>query len=492
MTWLRQAVVAAAMALLALVAIRAPAAAQARIDRTITVDGHMSDWTAAPSILTNPGQFSTDCQAGQACENDPGQSAGRDLKFFSYTWDAAYLYFYVERYASSSNTTTWLFYLDDNNDGRMSTGERVFAVDWQGSNRRTTASLCTYVQVAAGGDPIRGDGFTMPGSATGCATLYSNVTGGSVTGLEMEARLAWSDLGMAGPQNVGFHISSSRGFNLPGHVEDNMGGPTGGSLFPPDMGVEVVAGTAQVGHGQDMTLTVTLRNIYFDDFTGVGVDVALPSQVTYVTHSAPAGTAFADTNGDGRPDRWTLPLLAAEAQRQLQITVRGTAVPEPAGLSASAVIATWTGTDSDPANNAASVPFTLQPSPQLNILHTVDVAAAVPGDVRLYSVAVSNPAHAPAEGVLVRTALDGVALELDAFGGAPFLLVQGASASGLALGTPQFSSDGGVTWTYVPVSGGGGAPAGYDANVTHWRIQMSGSMAGHGASFEVFYRVRVP
>lgn len=39
-----------------------------------------------------------------------------------------------------------------------------------------------------------------------------------------------------------------------------------------------------------------------------------------------------------------------------------------------------------------------------------------------------------------------------------------------------FSSDGGATWTYLPVSGGCGAPAGYDACVRALRWSLSGSL----------------
>lgn len=40
--------------------------------------------------------------------------------------------------------------------------------------------------------------------------------------------------------------------------------------------------------------------------------------------------------------------------------------------------------------------------------------------------------------------------------------------------TVHYSSDGGATWTYTPVSGGGGAPAGYDAlvNRIRWTLDM--------------------
>jgi uncharacterized repeat protein (TIGR01451 family) len=43
--------------------------------------------------------------------------------------------------------------------------------------------------------------------------------------------------------------------------------------------------------------------------------------------------------------------------------------------------------------------------------------------------------------------------------------------------TVGYSKDGGTTWTYTPVSGGGGAPAGYDRNVTKIRWVFSGNLS---------------
>jgi len=53
-----------------------------------------------------------------------------------------------------------------------------------------------------------------------------------------------------------------------------------------------------------------------------------------------------------------------------------------------------------------------------------------------------------------------------------------------------YSADGGTTWDYQPVSGGGGAPANYDANVTHVRFMMTGNLmpgvaSAHGVGFSV-------
>ena len=58
--------------------------------------------------------------------------------------------------------------------------------------------------------------------------------------------------------------------------------------------------------------------------------------------------------------------------------------------------------------------------------------------------------------------------------------------------TPQYSSDGGATWTYAPVSGGGGAPPSFDANVTHVRFVLVGLLhSGITPPVGVSFTVRI-
>ena len=52
---------------------------------------------------------------------------------------------------------------------------------------------------------------------------------------------------------------------------------------------------------------------------------------------------------------------------------------------------------------------------------------------------------------------------------------QGTLAAGITAIAIEFSNDGGATWTYAPVSGGGGAPANFDANVTNVRWTLTGN-----------------
>jgi hypothetical protein len=58
-------------------------------------------------------------------------------------------------------------------------------------------------------------------------------------------------------------------------------------------------------------------------------------------------------------------------------------------------------------------------------------------------------------------------------------LTSNPGSSGL-VATFQYSNDGGATWTYTPVSAGGGAPAGYDRNVTNVRWSFAGSLSQTG------------
>jgi uncharacterized repeat protein (TIGR01451 family) len=58
----------------------------------------------------------------------------------------------------------------------------------------------------------------------------------------------------------------------------------------------------------------------------------------------------------------------------------------------------------------------------------------------------------------------------------------------------QYSNDGGLTWTYTPVSGGGSAPAGYDRNVTNVRWVFAGSLShispNNSGSVDLVVRIR--
>ncbi|RJR27348.1 MAG: hypothetical protein C4574_06320 [Candidatus Latescibacterota bacterium] len=70
--------------------------------------------------------------------------------------------------------------------------------------------------------------------------------------------------------------------------------------------------------------------------------------------------------------------------------------------------------------------------------------------------------------------------------------VAGTPAPGIGAVTIEFSADGGATWAYVPASGGGGAPADFDANVTNVRWTLAGNLAGGAGTVDgVAFVVRI-
>jgi uncharacterized repeat protein (TIGR01451 family) len=131
--------------------------------------------------------------------------------------------------------------------------------------------------------------------------------------------------------------------------------------------------------------------------------------------------------------------------------------------------------------------------PNLSIVKYADKASAAPGDIITYTETITNTGAGIAPSVVVTDSLSPyVQWGLNSYGaGVAFQFVQGAPASALTLGTPVYSNNNGATWVYTPVSGGGGAPAGYDGNVTNWSIPMSGMMNANGANFTINYKVRV-
>ncbi len=486
----------------------------AYINRTITMDGNMSDWydtdantyDPAGDITNNPGQFSDDAQDGSGNDLDePISSTGRDLRKFSFTWDDTSLYFYVERWASSTNTTDWWFYMDTTTagvagtepDGLLQSGEKLLRVSWQGNTRSTVAELYDYVESASGGDALvdgggNGDGYTMPGGKTNLVNLY-NANYGSTSGTEMETILTWAGLGLSGPANIRFHISSSNGQNIPNNILDNMDGPAGGELFPRDLQVSKSSSVATIKGNQPFSYTVTVYNASIIDFTNVAISDVLPAQVTYVSHTAEAGTTFDDTDSDTIPDEWNIPSIPANAAYTLTINVTAGVVPVVMNVNNTAALTASDQTDEDNSNDSATAAVSIEPVPVLTMVKYSSSPSANPGGTVTYTLDITNTGGDDAFTVVIEDQLSPfVMFGLNTYGaGAPFQLVEGTPASGLTIGTATYSNNNGATYLYTPTSGGGGAPAGYDANVTNWKIEMTGNMANTGGNFDLNYQVMI-
>jgi len=166
-------------------------------------------------------------------------------------------------------------------------------------------------------------------------------------------------------------------------------------------------------------------------------------------------------------------------------------IPTPGGVAVGTVLtatATLAGNTSEFSGNA-----TVVGAPNIFILKSADKATASPGEVITYTIQVKNDGTGSANTVTLTDNLGNYnALAISPYAGSPFNFVDGSPASGLTLGTPTYSNDNGVTFTYTPlVSGAGGAPAGYDGVVTDWKIIMNNNMNPGGGNFTLNYKVIV-
>ncbi len=141
----------------------------------------------------------------------------------------------------------------------------------------------------------------------------------------------------------------------------------------------------------------------------------------------------------------------------------------------------------------ASLPMTVSAAiPTLTVVKSSNVARAAPGQVITYTIQVTNTGAGRAHNVIIDDHLSPYTwLQLDIGTGSPFSFTDGTPVSGVTPGTPVYSNNNGSTYVYAPVSGGGGASAGFDGNITNWQIPMSGLMNGNGANFSIQYKAKV-
>ena len=255
-------------------------------------------------------------------------------------------------------------------------------------------------------------------------------------------------------------------------------------------------GAASIPTGGSTVLILTLANPAgnLGSITGVRVDDLFPAGLSLQNSSfafAPAACGTV-TRTSGAPSaagdsnvRFAVASLAPGASCQVSLNVTSSTL---GNITNSTAAPTATGPASL-SGLGADAPLTIYGLPLISILKSADKSNANPGEVVVYTVQIVNTGNGEGTEVVLTDDLSPYGA-FDLGGGAPFLFSDSAPASGLALGTPQYSNSNGATWLYTPVSGGGGAPAGYDGAVSNWRLPMTGSIRP-GGSFLLNYRVRV-
>jgi hypothetical protein len=270
----------------------------------LTIDGTFTDWNA---VLADTDNGACDLADGSG---DPDSAStnngGRDLLWFSQTWDDTNVYLFTERQAGNSAQQQFLYYADLDSDGYMETGEYVINASW--SNSGTSLTRYTYTQTVVGGDPMTNisgsaDGYTLPGSLGSSAAIASSAsaTNGST---RLEFSVPWSAFGVPAGTGVTFHVSTMNGAingsNPPGGVNDNMsgcGGGLGGTKFAsfsftPDRSVTALHNTGQPvpPYSKRFCAAHVFTNTANDDDTFNVTYSAPPSWVTSVELYSDLGT----------------------------------------------------------------------------------------------------------------------------------------------------------------------------------------------------------
>jgi len=132
-------------------------------------------------------------------------------------------------------------------------------------------------------------------------------------------------------------------------------------------------------------------------------------------------------------------------------------------------------------------------APLLTVIKSASSATAAPGGLITYTVQVVNTGTGAAVNIELDDTLSpytSLRIAYDGSASLPFDLL--SAPTGLTLGIPTYSDNNGATYGYGPlVSQGGGAPDGYDANVSRWRLPINGSLDGSGEGFIMRYQVIV-
>jgi uncharacterized repeat protein (TIGR01451 family) len=305
------------------------------------------------------------------------------------------------------------------------------------------------VTASNNGSSLALSGASIP--ASGSCTVTVNVTGTS-------AGSYLSSTGAISTGNAGSGSAASATLSV-------LLAPTVSLQFTPAM--NLVNSTSQ--------LTVTLSNPNSIAITGAAFSDSYPSGLLNTTPASGAttcvsGAVTAPVGGGSL----TLSGATIAGNGSCTVTVNVSSASAGNYLDSTGPVST----SNAGSGAAASATLVMTLTPVRGFTKSASTTTSAPGQLVTYTDVINNPSTGHATSVVLSGILSPYAYwGINSYGaGVSFLFTEGTPASGLTLGTPVYSKDGGATWGYLPASGAGGAPAGYDGLVTNWQIPMSGIM----------------
>ena len=266
------------------------------------------------------------------------------------------------------------------------------------------------------------------------------------------------------------------------------------SAADPQLTLAKTASQATVTTNSNVTYTLRVTNTgaaaySLDDF--IDTPPTTPGAPVYVAGTSTFnGVAIGDPVSAGGTLRWS-GSFSVPAGQSRDLTYRMT-FPLKSGTYVNSAIArieyTQVDTTVNTADNAPATASVVRPPPHVDLVKSVSPSTSVlPGGDLSYTIAFTNDGGIPAGSLIIS---DPIPAATDfKLGSASTVL----GTTGLTVAI-SYSNDGGTTWTYAPVSGAGGAPAGHDRNVTHVRWVFTGNLgqvpAANTGSVSFAVRVR--
>lgn len=249
-----------------------------------------------------------------------------------------------------------------------------------------------------------------------------------------------------------------------------------------DLSVTKTDGVASIAAGSPITYTIVVRNAATSTGASNGSIVtdtvpALITSVTWTCGSVTLGGVCGAASGSGNTINTTANLPVGAT---VTYTVSGTlSVTATGTLANTAKVITPASGVSDPTdlsrtgagNNSATDSDSITAVPNVALAKSVSPSGSqIPGTDLGYTITFTNTGGLAAQTLVIK---DPIPPSTDFKVGS---VTTSLGTTGLTV-VVAYSNNGGTTWVYTPVSGGGGASAGYDRNVTNIRWTFTGNLS---------------
>lgn len=228
-----------------------------------------------------------------------------------------------------------------------------------------------------------------------------------------------------------------------------------------------------IGTAVDHPFTVT-NNFLTNDIINLTLSGTSANYTVQLLDSA--GNALTDADGNGALDTG---ILTPGQTKNLILRVTPTTGAGATDVTRITGISYMDTRVNSSVNTILTVDKTTnRTAPVINLVKSVSPSGdQLPGTDLTYQIAFTNSGNAAANNFRLTDPDPSTTLKLNT--NTDFKVGSVASAlgtTGLTLAV-TYSNDNGATYAYTPVSAGGGAPTGYDRNVTHIRWAFTGSLS---------------